>query len=143
MIRYFLEKDFESIYSLGNELSSSFSKTNKLNEIYKDSFHRILVYEKENNVIGFLMYIELTDTVDILDIIVQKEYRNQKVASCLIDYMISDLEDTVKLITLEVRKNNNPAINLYKQFGFEIINVRKKYYADGEDGYLMGRVIER
>ena len=143
MIRYFLEKDFESIYSLGNELSSSFSKTNKLNEIYKDSFHRILVYEKENKVIGFLMYIELTDTVDILDIIVQKEYRNQNVASCLIDYMISDLEDTVKLITLEVRKNNNPAINLYKQFGFEIINVRKKYYADGEDGYLMGRVIER
>ena len=142
MIRYFLEKDFDRIYELGNKISNNFSKTNNLNEIYKDRYTKILVYEKDDKVVGFLMYIELEENIDILDIIVDEKNRNQKIASCLIDYMISELKDTIKVITLEVRKSNNPAINLYEKFGFEVINIRKKYYGN-EDGYLMGRIIER
>lgn len=142
MIRHFLESDFEEIYKLGNEISDNFSKTNNLKEIFKDKFTKILVYEKDNEVVGFLMYIELDDTVDILDIIVAKKYRKQKIASCLMDYMISELKDSVKLITLEVRKSNTPAVKLYEKFGFGIVNIRKSYY-DTEDAYLMGRVIEK
>lgn len=142
MIRHFLESDFEAIYQLGNKISDNFSKTNNLKEIFKDKFTKILVYEKDNEVVGFLMYIELDDTVDILDIIVKEEYRKQNIASCLMDYMISELKDSVKLITLEVRKSNTPAIKLYEKFGFGIVNVRKSYY-DTEDAYLMGRVIEK
>lgn len=142
MIRHFLESDFEAIYKLGNEISDNFSKTNNLKEIFKDKFTKILVYEKDNEVVGFLMYIELEDTVDILDIIVEEECRKQNIASCLMDYMISELKDSVKLITLEVRKSNTPAIKLYEKFGFGIVNIRKSYY-DNEDAYLMGRVIEK
>ena len=142
MIRHFLESDFEAIYQLGNKISDNFSKTNNLKEIFKDKFTKILVYEKDNEVVGFLMYIELDDTVDILDIIVKEEYRKQNIASCLMDYMISELQDSVKLITLEVRKSNTPAIKLYEKFGFGIVNIRKSYY-DTEDAYLMGRVIEK
>lgn len=142
MIRHFLEKDFESIYSLGNEISNNFSKTNNLKEILNDKYTKILVYEKDNEVVGFLMYIELTDTIDILDIIVDKNNRRQNIASCLLDYMMSELQDSIKLITLEVRKSNFIAIKLYEKFGFYIVNIRKNYY-DTEDGYLMGRVIEK
>lgn len=142
MIRDFLETDFEAIYKLGNEISENFSKTNNLKEIFKDKFTKVLVYEKANKVVGFLMYIELVDTVDILDIIVDKKYRNQNIASCLIDYMISELNDSVKVITLEVRKSNTPAIKLYEKFDFGIVNIRKSYY-DTEDAYLMGRIIEK
>lgn len=143
MIRHFLPADFEEIYSLGNELSNTFSKTNNLEEIYKDPFTKILVYVEKKKVIGFLMYIELTESVDIMYIIVEKNNRCKKVASCLMDYMISGLKDSVQLITLEVKKSNVPAINLYKKFGFEISMIRKKYYASEEDGYLMGRVIKK
>jgi len=142
MIRYFLEKDFDEIYKLGNKISKNFSKTNNLSEIYNDKYTKILVYEKNKKVVGFLMYIELVDNIDILDIIVDEENRKQNIASCLMDYMISELSETVKIITLEVRKSNTPAINLYEKFGFEVINIRKKYYGT-EDGYLMGRIIER
>lgn len=142
MIRYFLEKDFLDIYNLGNELSCNFSKTNNLQEIFNDKYTKILVYEIKEKIVGFLMYIELEGNVDILDIIVDKNYRNKNIASCLIDRMISDLQDKVKIITLEVRKSNEKAINLYEKFGFDIINVRKNYY-DQEDAYLMGRIIEK
>ena len=87
------------------------------------------------------MYVELEESVDILNVLVKEKYRRQKIASCLIDYMISELQDSVKLITLEVRKSNKAAINLYEKFGFEIINIRQKYYGN-EDAYLMGRIIK-
>lgn len=143
MIRHFLPTDFEAIYSLGTELTNTFVKTNNLEEIYKDPLTKILVYVEKSKVIGFLMYIELTESVDIFYVIVQKENRGRKIASCLLDYMISGLKDSIQLITLEVKNSNTPAINLYKKFGFEISTIRKKYYADGEDGYLMGRVIKK
>ena len=41
-------------------------------------------------------------------------------------------------MTLEVRKGNNVAINLYKKFGFVEEGIRKKYYADtGDDAIIM------
>lgn len=140
MIRYFTLDDIESIYKLGSYFGQDFAKTNNLEDIYNDKYTKILVYEDDKNIVGFLMYTELEESVDIIDIIVKKEYRNKKVASCLIDYMISDLANTVRLITLEVRTSNAPAINLYQKFGFEIVSIRKKYYND-EDAYLMGREV--
>ncbi len=142
MIREFLETDFESIYDLGNEITNSFSQTNDLIQIKKDPYTKILVYLLKDKIVGFIMYTILEETIDILNIIVSKENRHQRIASCLIDYMISDMPSTIKSITLEVRKSNLPAINLYSKFGFEVINVRKKYYSNGEDAYLMGRVIK-
>ncbi len=40
---------------------------------------------------------------------------------------------------LEVRVSNEPAINLYRKLGYEIIRVLAHYYLDGEDAYLMAR----
>ncbi len=138
MIREFLPKDSKAVYKLGNMVSSNFSVVNNLEDIYLDKYTKILVYVKGRKVIGFLMYIELEFSVDILDIVVLEKYRKQNIASCLLDYMISGLSDSVKLITLEVRASNNAAICLYKKFGFTINGIRKKYYGE-EDAYLMGR----
>ena len=142
MIRKWIESDIEQINILGNLLTPNFSKTNNLKDLQNDKFTKVLVYEEDNIIKGFIMYTELDETADILDIIVKEEERRKKIASCLLDTMIGELQDSVKLITLEVRKSNIPAIELYKKFGFEIVNVREKYY-DNEDAYLMGRRLER
>lgn len=141
MIRKLKIEDIKQVEELGNLISPHFSKTNNLEEMENNQFTKILVYEEEKMIKGFLMYTELEETADIVDIAVKEEARNKKIASCLMDYMLSDLKESVKLITLEVRKSNTPAIALYKNFGFEIVNTRKKYYMDGEDAYLMGRRI--
>lgn len=142
MIRYFNLNDIDRIYELGEYFGDNFKKTNDLKEIYKNKYTKILVYEEKEKILGFIMYTELEDSVDIINIIVDEQFRKKKVASCLIDYMISDLNNTVKLITLEVRKSNIPAINLYQKFGFEIVSIRKNYYKD-EDAYLMSRRLLR
>ena len=48
------------------------------------------------------------------------------------------IEKTNKSITLEVNKNNIPALNLYKKFAFHEVAIRKGYY-NGVDGILMER----
>ena len=142
MIREIKLADIDTIYELGQEISANFKETNDIEELLNNQYTKILVYEEDKKVIGFLMYTELEETVDIIDIIVDKLYRKQRIASCLIDYMMTDLNTSVKLITLEVRKSNIPAINLYEKFGFTVVHTRKKYYGT-EDAYLMGRRIER
>lgn len=141
MIRQFNLSDIDRIYELGSYFGESFKLTNDLEKIFKDPYTKIVVYEDRQNIVGFLMYTELEESIDIIDIMVDEKERKKKVASCLLDYMISDMPKTIKLITLEVRKSNIPAINLYQKFGFEIVSVRKNYYKD-EDAYLMSRRLE-
>lgn len=41
-------------------------------------------------------------------------------------------------ISLHVRKSNRAALGLYKDtLGFQVKDIEKKYYADGEDAYYM------
>ncbi len=142
MIRDLKEEDFERIYELGQEITPNFKKTNKLSEMIKDKYTKLIVYEEQKQVQGFLIYTELPDIVDIIDIIVAESFRRKNIASCLLDYMFTEIPTSVQLVTLEVREKNIPAINLYKKFGFEIINTRNKYYGE-ENAYLMGRRLEK
>ena len=38
---------------------------------------------------------------------------------------------------LEVRRDNDPAISLYRRFGFETISQRPNYYGGGVDALVM------
>ena len=40
--------------------------------------------------------------------------------------------------TLEVKVTNDPALNLYEKFGFEVAGQRKNYYTQtGEDAFIL------
>ena len=106
-------------------------------KITNNPFSKCLGYFENNEIIGFLDFSVIYEKIEINDIYVSEEYRNLGIASKLLEYMINSIEE-IDNITLEVRVDNEIAINLYKKFGFEIIGVRKNYYKD-IDGYLMGR----
>ena len=66
------------------------------------------------------------------------ECRRRGVASQVLQTMIDEcLAEGVTDITLEVRVSNDPAIALYRSFGFEEAGVRRRYYQDGEDALIM------
>ena len=139
MIREALEKDLESIYELGIKLHPNYRIINNLSEILKDKIHHLYVYELNKKVIGFIHYTKLYNSVDLVDLYIDENYRKQKVATNLIDYMITNL-DIDDRIFLEVNTTNQNALNLYQKFGFKIINIRKNYYGEN-DAYIMERVI--
>ena len=134
MIRYADIYDIPRINELGSLLNENFSQVNSINEV--------LAYIKDEQVVGFITATDLKETCDILHLVVDPVYRHQFIATNLINYLIGELDEHLRLITLEVASKNIPAINLYEKFGFEIVNVRKKYYPDGDDAYLMARSSE-
>ncbi|MBC8453042.1 MAG: ribosomal protein S18-alanine N-acetyltransferase [Chloroflexi bacterium] len=56
--------------------------------------------------------------------------------------LISALEQAVvndsRVVTLEVRESNEPAIELYRKYGFQEVGLRRRYYSDnGENAVIM------
>ena len=142
MIRKANIYDIPRMNELGSLLEENFSKVYSISEMLEDNISKVFVYEKDDQVVGFILATDLQETCDILSVVVDPNYRRMKVASNLIDYLISDLDENLKLITLEVSTKNTPALKLYDQFGFEVVNIRKKYYQNGDDAYLMARESE-
>lgn len=141
MVRNMEVKDIKAVEELGTLINENFIKVYNLENMLEESVSRLYVYEEDEEVLGFLMATVLYDNADLLNIAVKKEYQRKHIAEILMDYFISDLKNTVKVITLEVRVDNTPAICLYEKFGFKKIHTRKKYY-HGIDAYLMGRNVE-
>lgn len=140
MIREALKKDFKSIYELGLTLHANYKIINNLEEILSNKTNHLYVYEIDNQVVGFIHYTKLYNSVDLVDVVVNEHYQNQRIGSNLIDYMITSLKPDDK-IYLEVNTNNKKAISLYQKFGFKVINIRKNYYGI-DDAYVMERVMK-
>lgn len=133
MISNYQLSDINEISNLGLELNNNFKKLYNLNNL--PDLENIIIYKKDNKVLGFLHYLDNLDDVEIINLIIKTENRNQNIASLLIDYLLSQVD---KRIVLEVRENNLPAIMLYTKFNFSIINTRKNYYGN-ENGIVMER----
>lgn len=141
MIREANIYDVPRINELGVLLNDNFKNVVKINDMLNDKISKVIVYEKNDEVIGFITATDLGETCDILNLVVDMEYRGQLVASNLLTYLMSELSPSIKIITLEVATKNKAAINLYEKFGFEIVHKRDKYYRD-DDAYLMARRYE-
>lgn len=129
LIRKYNEKDIPYINKLGSLLHDNY--------IFSlDDFSDCLVIEVDRKIIGFIIYSEIYERAEIVDIIIEPAYRNKGYAKSLIKRFLDVLNKSVNNVTLEVNSSNINAINLYKKLGFEIVAIRKKYY-DGKDGYLM------
>ena len=126
-------------FSKDNDLSKFNSDILYIEELYKDldnnPFGNYLLLVEDNEIIGYLYYSDIYDRVEINQIEIKTNYRRNGKATMLMHKLI---DDTNKSITLEVNKNNIPALNLYKKFDFNEVAIRKNYY-NGVDGILMER----
>lgn len=124
--------DIEIINSFLKEFNTSI---NTLDEPFK----KYIGYEIDKKLISFLNYSIMYDRIEIEYIYTQVDYRNQNLATILLNYLVElGINRACKNITLEVRCSNESAINFYLKNGFKKVSIRKNYYKD-EDGILMLR----
>ena len=98
--------------------------------------------ENESEIVGFITYSITDDCSDLESIVVHRDYRKLGYGKLLIDRYFENAQKMgVKNFFLEVRKSNFPAISLYEQRGYKVINERKKYYADGENAFVLKKEI--
>ena len=76
---------------------------------------------------------------ELMTIGVHAAYQHQGLGSALLDALIEQarLQRAARML-LEVRVDNEPALAMYRRFGFVPLGVRKRYYQpEGVDAYTM------
>jgi ribosomal-protein-alanine N-acetyltransferase len=86
----------------------------------------------------FVMTNREDGTGHITTIGVAPEHRRRGLANKLLVHAEDALRKRdIGVVMLEVRVSNRPAQNLYKGFGYAIVQRLNHYYNNGEDGFLM------
>lgn len=129
-INKYKESDVEKIEILGSTLHDNF----KLN---LDTYSSCLVLKEKDMVVGFITFSIMYERAEIIDIVVNENYRNNGYGTMLFKSALKEItENNCDNVTLEVNKTNKNAIKFYENNDFKIVSIRKKYY-NNSDGYLM------
>jgi ribosomal-protein-alanine N-acetyltransferase len=104
----------------------------------------IWVFEQAGDLVAFLVFWVVHDEIHILNIAVAPKARRRGIATTVITDLVGlARENEASFVTLEVRKNNRAAIQLYESLSFVTIGARPGYYADtGEDAMIMSHLLE-
>lgn len=108
-------------------------------EIDNNKFARYIVAKKNNIIIGYAGMWLILDEGHITNIAVHPEYRGIGAGNLLLEGLVEICKsESINSLTLEVRKSNIVAQNLYKKYGFVEEGLRKEYYGDNkEDAIIM------
>lgn len=136
MIKELFIKDIDFFLEIEDKFPSVYNNGSILGEYKSNPFMKICVYLIDNKIVGFINYYKIYDRIEIANFNVLDYFQNQGIGTKLLNYIIDKYQSECKNITLEVRKDNNNAIRLYKKVGFIEKAVRKNYY-NGVDGILM------
>jgi ribosomal-protein-alanine N-acetyltransferase len=93
---------------------------------------------REDAILGFLCRWLIADECHVLNVAVHPESRRLGVGALLINASICEAKaEQAQVVTLEVRRSNLAARQLYRKFEFEERRLRRHYYGPGEDAIIM------
>lgn len=118
---------------------SPWSRATFLREITENPYAIYLVALSSHQVAGYSGAWLVVDEAHITNIAVAKNWRRRGVAKRLLDRLLTlAREQDIRRVTLEVRRSNEAAQNLYQSLGFYSAGVRPGYYTDNsEDAVIM------
>ena len=137
MISEINKQDINDFNAIGLLYDNDFLKHYNILNYINNPIYKIFLYKKDKCIIGFIISTLIEKELEILAIYVKEEFRNQKIATSLIKYLISN--NDINRVLLEVSEKNNAAINLYQKLGFKTICKRLNYYKDS-DALVMEKV---
>jgi ribosomal-protein-alanine N-acetyltransferase len=146
LIREMRKEDIPNIvYNDRRILGQSLGEETLETELAQNLFSKFFVMEDEqtHQFIGHVgLWIDVP-LASILNLYIVPEFQHHGLGSILLEFVLGYLHDTsISTLTLEVRKSNEIAKNMYHHYGFAEAAVRKNYYADGEDAYLMLKILD-
>lgn len=136
--------DITDIVQLESELfDAPWSDKDFQYELEMNPFAQYYVFFENNVIIGYIGTWLIDRQCQITTLGVGKAFQGHGYGSQLMDYVFAQCQENhCQNINLEVRVSNYKAIGLYEKYGFKKITIRKDYYADHEDAYLMMKELE-
>lgn len=115
------------------------SRESFVREVEINNSARYVAAKKDGLIVGYGGVWIIVDEGHITNIATHPEYRGTGIASKIMEALIEICKlEGVLSMTLEVRRSNTPAKNLYAKYGFIEEGVRKNYYSDNkEDAIIM------
>ncbi len=112
-------------------------------EIYNQpiSFPFVIVYKPHKKVIGYIVFWQIKERMQINNIAIHPDYRRMGIAEAVLQQVLSEVRmGGTKFITLEVRPSNIAARTLYNKLGFDVMGIKENYYHDPpEPALVMGK----
>ena len=129
----------EKVYNLEKTIFPDCYSINNLNNVAHDPLYKYSVVLKDNDcLVGYAIIYEVLGEAEIHRIAVSSEYRRMGYGEIILSKCIESLmNDNIEKLHLEVKSSNAIAISLYKKLGFELVGMRKNYYADNNDDALL------
>jgi len=119
--------------------SDSWTYSMFYSEITKNRYANYFVLERENEIIGYFGIWHKVNSFHITNIAISKKFRRMGYGGKILRFLEEmAISHKIKKISLEVRKSNYIAQNMYKKYGYEIIKILRNYYQkDKADALFM------
>ena len=93
---------------------------------------------EDGEIVGYACETVLFENAEVDNIAVAESCRRRGVGKKLLKKLETEAKERgARVILLEVRVSNSPAMTMYLKEGFKGIYVRPRYYPDGEDAVVM------
>lgn len=133
------QDDLDAIYEVDRRaFKFPMSKASIERDLRDERLSKYFVARALGVVVGYIGLWCIYPEAHIISVAVDPDFQGRGIGKRLMETSLKWLKDAgFKHVFLEVRVDNTIAINLYKQFGFENVTVRKNYYQDGSDAFVM------
>ena len=102
--------------------------------------YTILGVRIDGQLAGYIAFSLVADEMEILNLAVHPNHRKLGLGTRLLEKTFDMcIRRGIKTSFLDVKASNEPAIQLYKKFGYVKIGIRKKYYPDTKEDALLYR----
>lgn len=143
-IRQMTVEDMPAVMALEKQAFKNPWSAELLQRELQHEWSTILLVEEEREgvapvLLGLAIFWIVHDEVHVLNVATAPEHRRRGVARAVMDEVLArGKARRCTLATLEVRRGNEAALQLYRSLGFRPVGIRPNYYVDeGEDAIVM------
>ncbi len=108
-------------------------------ELTQNRYAKYFVLEKSKEIIGYLGLWHKGRSFHITNIAIKERWRKKGYGGSFLRFTEKmATKHKIEKISLEVRRSNLIAQNMYRKYGYKVIKIRKNYYQDeNEDALVM------
>jgi ribosomal-protein-alanine N-acetyltransferase len=144
IIRQMMVEDMPAVMALEKQAFKNPWSAELLQRELQHEWSTILLVEEEREggpaeLLGLAIFWIVHDEVHVLNVATAPAHRRRGVARAVMDEVLArGKARRCTLATLEVRRSNEAALQLYRTLGFRPVGIRPNYYVDeGEDAIVM------
>ena len=129
------ESDLASIAALESSAFSNPWTPEALREMISSDVTRLYVARYGRQIVAFCACWVIAGELHINTLAVDQDMRRRGIATSLVQHALR--EAAVSRATLEVRRSNTAALQLYEGLGFMTTAIRKRYYSNPDEDALI------